>query len=106
MQKSVKNVQHKWTILNLFSVFLPRLIDLIRLHGSESDLPEFNMKRKPSKEEYVAIIFKLLASKFDNDIEAVSKYLELETLAPIKKGFGVRGTGFGASAPKKSPPND
>lgn len=54
------------------------------------------MKRKPSKEEYIAIIFKLLSTKFDNDIEEVARYLESENKAPIKKGFGARSAGFGA----------
>ena len=72
-----------------------RLIELVRLHGLESDLPEFNMKRKPAKEEYIAIIFKLLAKKFDNDIEEVALYIESENKAPIKKGFGARSAGFG-----------
>ena len=73
-----------------------RLIELVRLHGLESDLPEFNMKRKPSKEEYIPIIFKLLATKFDNDIEEVALYLESENKAPVKKGFGARSAGFSA----------
>ena len=58
-----------------------RLVELIRQHGSESDLPEFNKKRKPSKEEYVYIILKLLTDQWDEDLGRVSKYLEVMTVA-------------------------
>jgi putative lipoic acid-binding regulatory protein len=68
------------------------LIELIRTHGEESDLPEFNKKRKSSKDDYIAILINILTNKFNDNIEEVSDLLKHESTIRIKKGFG----GFGA----------
>ena len=75
-----------------------RLIELIRIHGSESDLLEFNMRRKPAKEEYVGILFKLLKQKYKDGIDDIADLLESEMTIPVRKGFGEKRMGFGPSA--------
>lgn len=79
-----------------------RQIDLIRTHGSETDLPEYNKKRKPAKEEYISIIMRLLTIKCNDNLDAVSKLLEAESNSLSKKGFGSKGVGFGPSTNMKN----
>lgn len=86
----------------LFSAILHRQIDLIRTYGSEADLPEYNKKRRPAKEEYISIIMRLLTIKCEDDLDAVSRMLEAESSASPKKGFGSKGVGFGASSNTKN----
>ena len=79
-----------------------RHIELIRTHGSETDLPEYNKKRKPAKEEYISIIMRLLTIKCNDNLDAVSKMLEAECNSLLKKGFGSKGMGFGPSSNTKN----
>lgn len=60
------------------------------------------MRRKPAKEEYVGILFKLLKHKFNDNIDEIANLLELEVSIPVRKGFGEKRMGFGPSAFKKS----
>jgi putative lipoic acid-binding regulatory protein len=65
-----------------------KLIELIRTYGEESDLPEFNKKRKSSKDDYIAILINILTIKFNDNIEEVSDLLRYESTIRVKKGFG------------------
>jgi hypothetical protein len=77
------------------AVLLPvdHIIELIRTHGSDEDIPEFNKRRKTSKETYIAILLDVLSRKFEYDLPAVRDFLTTESTKITKvkkKGFGAK----------------
>jgi hypothetical protein len=69
-----------------------RIAELIRTHGTDEDIPEFNKRRRTSKETYIAILLDVLSRKFEYDLPVMRDFLTAESsrVTTVKKGFGAK----------------